>query len=74
MARTKPNKNNGVKIKDKGTSRSTRHDNPAIAFITNFPVDCPTEFPLITALLELSALSNKKEFYPDSFLYAPFLY
>ena len=54
MARTKAN-NHGVKIKDKETKRSTCHDNPAIIFIANFPVDCPTEFPLITALLELSA-------------------
>ena len=52
MARTITNKNNGVKIKHKVTNRSTRHENPAIAFITNFPVDCPTEFPQITALLD----------------------
>ena len=58
MARTKTNKNNGVKIKDKETNRSTCYDNSAIAFITNLPVDCPTEFPLITALLELLAPSN----------------
>ena len=58
MARTKINKNNGVKIKDKETSRSTCHENSAIAFITNHPVDCPTKFPLITTLLELLAASN----------------
>ena len=53
-ARTKTNKNNGTKIKDKETKRSTSHDNPAIVFIANFRVDYPTEFPLITVLLELS--------------------
>ena len=54
MARTKAN-NHGVKIKDKETKTSTCHDNPAINFIANFPVYYPTEFPLTTALLELSA-------------------
>ena len=62
MARPKTNKNNGVKIKDKETKRSTCHDNPAIIFITNFRVDCPTEFPLITAFLELSAPLTRKTF------------
>ena len=55
MARTKANKNNGVKNKDKETKRSTCHDNPAIIFIANCRVDCPTKFHLITIFLELSA-------------------
>ena len=67
MTRAKTNKNNGVKLKDKETKRSTSHDNPAIVFIANFRVDCPTQFPLIIALLELSAslirsISNKDSF------------
>ena len=68
MARPKTNKNNGVKIKDKGTKTSTCHDNPAIIFITNFRVDCPTEFPPITPPSGIKRCSNKEHFYPDSFL------
>ena len=56
MVRSKTNNNNGVKNKDKQTKRSTCHENPAIIFIPNFRVDCPTEFPLITAFLELRLL------------------
>ena len=67
MTRAKTNKNNGAKLKDKETKRFTSHDNPAIIFIANLRVDCPTEFPLITALLEVIAslirsISNKNSF------------
>ena len=60
--RSKTNKNDGVKNKDKQTKRSTCHEYPAIIFITNFRVDCPTEFPLITIFLELSAPLIRKTF------------
>ena len=50
MARTNAVKNHGVKPKDKVymSWQSSYY------LYTNFPVDCSTEFPLITALLEIS--------------------
>ena len=68
IAGTKTNKNNAVKIKDKETKKSTCHGDPATIFLANFRVDFPTEFSLITGLLELSAPLIRSSFYPDSFL------
>ena len=69
--RTK-NNNNGLKIKDKETKGSTCHDNPAIIFIANFSVDCPTEFPLITVVLELSTPLIRSTFIQIHFYRHPF--
>ena len=61
MPSTKTNKNNGVKIKNRGMKKS-------IISIANFRVGFPIKFPLTTALLELSAPLIRSTFYPDSFL------
>ena len=61
MPSTKTNKNNSVKIKNKGMKKS-------IISIANFRVGFPIKFLLTTALLELSAPLIRSTFYPDSFL------
>ena len=68
VAVTRTNKNNALKFKDKQTKKSTCHDDLAIIFLSNFQVDFPIEFPLITSLLGLSAPLIRSSFYPDSFL------
>ena len=62
MTRAKTNKNNGAKLKDKETKRFTSHDNPAIIFIANLRVDCPTRIFSNNCPSGIKCLSNKEHF------------